>query len=260
MFVVAFRLMHDIGFTPQQRPATARRDAPDRRRLDRVRLARAAGQVADGRLRSFTGGVGIYAFYALQPYLLELYGDPEAYAIAGSRAAIVAGAQILGGIAAPRIRGCFRRRTSALLIAVALSSATLALIGLIESFCGGDRPGRRLGPAVRRQLTDPPGLHERHDPLAAAGDDPLVRLDAGLDRRRLGAARARPRRRRLGLRAALPARRRDLGLALPFIALSRRQNTPADISVAGAEPEPPEPYQSPVACPTEQPAPTHAGR
>ena len=24
----------------------------------------------------FTGGVGIYAFYALQPYLLELYGDP----------------------------------------------------------------------------------------------------------------------------------------------------------------------------------------
>ena len=31
----------------------------------------------------FTGGVGIYAFYALQPYLLELYGDPEAYWIAG---------------------------------------------------------------------------------------------------------------------------------------------------------------------------------
>ena len=31
----------------------------------------------------FTGGVGIYAFYALQPYLLELYGDPHAYQIAG---------------------------------------------------------------------------------------------------------------------------------------------------------------------------------
>ena len=26
----------------------------------------------------FTGGVGIYGFYALQPYLLELYGDPAA--------------------------------------------------------------------------------------------------------------------------------------------------------------------------------------
>ena len=42
----------------------------------------------------FTGGVGIYAFYALQPYLLELYGDPNAYSIAGLVAAIVAGAQI----------------------------------------------------------------------------------------------------------------------------------------------------------------------
>ena len=50
----------------------------------------------------FTGGVGIYAFYALQPYLLELYGDPDAYQIAGLVAAIVAGAQILGGLVAPR--------------------------------------------------------------------------------------------------------------------------------------------------------------
>ena len=31
----------------------------------------------------FAGGVGIYAFYALQPYLLELYGDPQAYTVAG---------------------------------------------------------------------------------------------------------------------------------------------------------------------------------
>ena len=45
----------------------------------------------------FTGGVGIYGFYALQPYLLELYGDPQAYQVAGLVAAIVAGAQILGG-------------------------------------------------------------------------------------------------------------------------------------------------------------------
>ena len=63
----------------------------------------------------FTGGVGIYVFYALQPYLLELYGRPEAYGIAGLVAAIVAGAQIVGGIAAPRIRRLFQRRTSALL-------------------------------------------------------------------------------------------------------------------------------------------------
>ena len=42
MFVVAWRVMHDIGFTrPEQHRPPAGRDAPDRRRLDRVRLARA---------------------------------------------------------------------------------------------------------------------------------------------------------------------------------------------------------------------------
>ena len=46
----------------------------------------------------FTMGVGIYAFYALQPYLLQLYGDKTAYGIAGLAAAIVAGAQIVGGL------------------------------------------------------------------------------------------------------------------------------------------------------------------
>ena len=47
----------------------------------------------------FASGVGIYTFYALQPYLLELYGDPKAYTVAGLAAAIVAGAQIVGGYA-----------------------------------------------------------------------------------------------------------------------------------------------------------------
>lgn len=56
-----------------------------------------------------TGGVGIYVFYALQPYLLELYGDPHACQIAGVVAAIVAGAQIAGGMVAPRIRRLFHR-------------------------------------------------------------------------------------------------------------------------------------------------------
>ena len=58
----------------------------------------------------FTGGVGIYVFYALQPYLLELYGDPEAYGIAGLVAAIVAGAQIVGGLVDP---GAARRSSGA---------------------------------------------------------------------------------------------------------------------------------------------------
>ncbi|CAN5715698.1 hypothetical protein BH18ACT17_BH18ACT17_06760 [soil metagenome] len=77
--------------------------------------------------------------YAPQPYLLELYGDPETYQIAGLVAAIVAGAQIVGGLAAPRIRKLFHRRTSALIATsalgvVALGVVALGLIGVIESF------------------------------------------------------------------------------------------------------------------------------
>jgi MFS family permease len=133
MFAVAFRMMHDVGFTP----------APRGQPVAEIRRIASASIEFGWRVPAvkwlmlqglFAGGVGFYAFYALQPYLLELYGDPEAYQIAGLVAAIVAGAQILGGLAAPRIRRLFRRRTSALIATAALSTVTLALIGAIENF------------------------------------------------------------------------------------------------------------------------------
>jgi MFS family permease len=133
MFAVAFRMMHDVGFTPEKngRPL--------------AEMRRIAGASIDFGWRVpavkwlmveslFTGGVGIYTFYALQPYLLELYGDPEAYQIAGLVAAIVAGAQILGGLSAARFRRRFRRRTSALITTAATSTLVLVLMGAIENF------------------------------------------------------------------------------------------------------------------------------
>ena len=74
-------------------------------------------------------------FYAFQPYLLELYGDPTAYSVAGLAAAIVAGAQILGGLA--RLAGPSpvqppHRPPSC--SAAVLSVVLLALIGLTDSF------------------------------------------------------------------------------------------------------------------------------
>jgi MFS family permease len=133
MFVVAFRLMHDIGFAPERggRPLAEMRRIASASidygwRVPAVKWLMVQALV--------TGGVGIYGFYALQPYLLELYGDPHAYQIAGLVAAIVAGAQILGGLCAPLIRRRFKRRTSALLLTAAASSATLALIGAFEHF------------------------------------------------------------------------------------------------------------------------------
>jgi MFS family permease len=133
MFVAAFRLMHDVGFTPEKggRPLTEMRKIASASIDYGWRVPAVKWLMVEAL---FTGGVGIYAFYALQPYLLELYGDPTAYQVAGLAAAIVAGAQILGGWAAPRIRGLFQRRTSALVVMAGLSTITLGLVGVIENF------------------------------------------------------------------------------------------------------------------------------
>jgi len=133
MFVVALRLMHDVGFFPEKAGNV----------VTEVRKIASASIEYGLKVPSvkwlmveslFTGGVGIYGFYALQPYLLQLYGDRRAYVIAGLAAAIVAGAQILGGLAAPRIRRLFHRRTSALIATATLGVIVLALMGIIQSF------------------------------------------------------------------------------------------------------------------------------
>jgi MFS family permease len=133
MFALAFALMHDVGFTPEKggRPLAEMRKIASASIEYGWRVTAVKWLMVEAL---FTGGVGIYGFYALQPYLLELYGDPHAYQVAGLAAAVVAGAQILGGAAAPRIRGLFRRRTSALILTAGASAITLGLIGAIESF------------------------------------------------------------------------------------------------------------------------------
>jgi MFS family permease len=135
MFAVAFRLMHDVGFAPAKggRPLAEMRKIASASIDHGWRVPAVKWLMVESL---FVGGVGFYVFYALQPYLLELYGDPEAYQIAGLVAAIVAGAQILGGMAASRIRRLFRRRTSALIATAGAGAVTLALIGLVESFWG----------------------------------------------------------------------------------------------------------------------------
>ncbi len=209
MFVVAFRLMHDTGFTPEKggRPLAEMRKIASASIEYGWRVPAVKWLMVEAL---FTGGVGIYAFYALQPYLLELYGDPHAYQIAGLVAAIVAGAQILGGMAAPRIRKLFRRRTSALLADRVPQHADARPGRRVRALLGRDRADRDLGPAVRRHDADPSGLSERPHPLPPAGHDPLLRLADGLRRRRLDPAGARPRGRRLGLRADVSDGRGDL--------------------------------------------------
>ncbi|MGE5272564.1 MAG: MFS transporter [Verrucomicrobiota bacterium] len=133
MFFVAHRMMRDLGFTPEpsHRPLRDMRALLDASieyglRNPPVRWVMVAAP--------FSAGVGIYTFYALQPYLLELWGDPKAYSVAGLAAAIVAGAQIAGGYLAPSIRRLFRKRTTALILATLATAALLAALGLTNSF------------------------------------------------------------------------------------------------------------------------------
>ena len=131
--VVAWWFMHDIGFTPQ-------RDISAGKAVRNVISGAVDGGFRNAPVRwlmlaaPFSAGVGIYAFYAMQPYLLQLYGDPGAYGVAGLAAAIVAGAQIAGGLLVTRIRRLFRLRTDALILGAVLSTALLAAIGFVSSF------------------------------------------------------------------------------------------------------------------------------
>jgi MFS family permease len=82
----------------------------------------------------FTAGTGIYIFYASQPYLLQLYGDPHAYSVAGLAAAIFAGAQIAAGLLVTQLARRFHRRTDALIGGSVLAIGLLVLLGLSPGF------------------------------------------------------------------------------------------------------------------------------
>ena len=229
MFVVAFALMRDIGFTPKRGAG-----------LGTEMRAIASASVQYGwRVPAikwmmvssiFLGGVGIYVFYALQPYLLEVVGDPDAYGIAGLVAAIVAGAQIVGGVAAPWIRRIFARRTTALLASTAVAALTLVLMGVVESFLAilglvvvwgllfsASRPIRQayingLIPSPQRATI------LSFDSLLSSSGGVVAQpaLGRAADVWGYGPSYV--------LSAAISA------LALPFILLSRRQNERADVA------------------------------
>ncbi len=132
-FVVAGVLMKDVGFTPKKGASVFK----EMRLVFSASLEHGFHKPAVRWVMlaaPFTAGVGFYAFYAMQPYLLELYGQTDSYAIAGLAAAIVAGAQVIGGFTVPYVRSAFKLRTSVLLAGVALSATTLAIIGMITSF------------------------------------------------------------------------------------------------------------------------------
>jgi MFS family permease len=235
MFAVAFLLMHDVGFTPE-------RSAHPLQATRAVLRASVEGGLGNPPVRfmmlaaPFTEGVAFYVFYALQPYLLQLFGDPKAYSIAGLAAAIVAGADILGGFLAPLVRKLVRRRTTVLIISTLTSSVVLVvllatsifwlalvLLALWAVVASAGTPVRQA------YLNDMIASKQRATVLSFAslmGSSGGVVVQPVLGR----AADI------YGYPASLALGGAIQVLAAPFILLSRRRRAPADVASGAAAP------------------------
>ena len=133
VIIAAYVWMHDLGFEPKR--------AESLRREVRVILRNSIEHGLKNRpIRMFmfgapfAFGVMIWVFYAFQPYLLELFGNPDATYLAGIAAAIFAVAQMAGGALVGRVRRLVARRTTVIIAEIVLSGAALVAVGLASAF------------------------------------------------------------------------------------------------------------------------------
>jgi MFS family permease len=129
VIVTAFISMHDIGYTPisgmsvrDEARMIVRNSVEHGLKNRPIRLFLLAAP--------FASGVGIWVFYAFQPYLLELFGDPDAIYLSGVAAALFSTAQIVGGSLVGKIRKLFPTRTSLIAAEVALGAGALVVTGV----------------------------------------------------------------------------------------------------------------------------------
>ena len=132
-FAIAFFLMKDLGFSPKK-------TGQPLQEMKKILASSIDNGLKKPSVRwvmlaaPFTVGVSFYVFYALQPFLLQLYGNEKAYGIAGAAAAIVASAQIVGGFFAPRIKNLFAKRTNAIFAGILFSGIILIVVPLTHNF------------------------------------------------------------------------------------------------------------------------------
>ncbi|MCH1884043.1 MFS transporter [Agrococcus sp. ARC_14] len=234
MVVIAGLLMRDLGFTPDRSEGPIKAT----RTVLRASITHGLGNPPVRWLMlssPFTAGVGFYAFYALQPYLLELWGDPEAYSIAGLAAALLSGSAMLGGLLAPVVRRWFHKRTSTILLAAVSGVAVLLGLGLIRNFWVAIVLVAVWG--VMTSIDDPVRRAYLNDMIPSKQRATVLSFDSLMGSG--GSAIAQP----------LLGRSADLGgygfslllsgvlsaAAVPFLLLSRAQRSPADTATATLE-------------------------
>lgn len=131
VIVAAYIAMHDIGYTPV-------RGASIREEVSTIMKASIKHGFGNPPVRMFMFaapfgmGIGVWVFYAFQPYLLELFGDPDAVYLSGVAAALFALAQMIGGASVKWVRKHFGSRTGIILIQVVVSSLALAGVGAAQ--------------------------------------------------------------------------------------------------------------------------------
>jgi MFS family permease len=133
-FAVGFATMHEIGFTP--RTMQLQGIVGEMRKVGRagVTYGWRAPAVRLLVIESFvTWGFFSWAWYAWQPYFLQLYGK-DAIWLSGVIASLFALAGIAGNALVGRLAKPGRRRTTLLLAASAITTATMVATGVIRSF------------------------------------------------------------------------------------------------------------------------------
>ena len=227
MFIVAALLMRDLGFAPD------RSESPLRATRTVLRASIRYG-LGDPPVRwlmlasPFTAGVGFYVFYALQPYLLELWGDEEAYTVAGLAAALLSGASILGGALAPWARKLFRRRTSTIMLATVSSALVLIGLGLVRNFWVAVVLVALWG--VASAIDDPVHRAYLNDMIPSKQRATVLSFDSLMGSS--GGVVIQPALGRVadvgGYGASMVWSGVIAAIAVPFVLLSRGQNAPAD--------------------------------
>ena len=134
VFGIAYAVMHDVGFTPRRVTVAELPSAVARNARDGVAYGWAQRPLRLLMLASFFQlGFSMWAFYASQPYMLDLLGS-DAVWIAGLVTAGIALSTIAGNqLVEVLSRRCGRRTTLLLGAAIVETGAAVAL-GLVSSF------------------------------------------------------------------------------------------------------------------------------